>query len=146
MRQFEIMLTVLVVLVTAQTTLPQDAGGRRYEAGNAAVEQAVARNIATFRRYCKEIVNRGDFSKHHEVISPDFTLYYCGVPDKLKGIALFEQSARDNDKAYSRIEIIEDDLVGSGNRIATQWHAVAIHDRGRGRRVQDVLRNEPHGR
>jgi len=130
MRRFVIATAVLMVLVTTQRILPQEVGGPRKQTERASAAPTTARNIATFHRYWKEIVNRGDFSKHDEIISPDFTLYHCGVPDKLKGIELFKQMARDNDKAYSRIEIIEDDLVASGNRIGTQWHGVAIQDRG----------------
>jgi predicted ester cyclase/nuclear transport factor 2 (NTF2) superfamily protein len=93
--------------------------------------QETARNLATFHRYWKEIVNRGDFSKHHEIISPDFAIYDAGgVTDELRGIEIFEEMARQNDKAFSKIDIVEDNLIVQGNKIATQWHGVAIHDKG----------------
>ncbi|MFC1795106.1 ester cyclase [Planctomycetota bacterium] len=89
-----------------------------------------ARNLATLHRYFKEIVNHGDHSKHDELISPDFTLYYAGEPDETKGIELFIQMEKENVKSFSKIEIIEDESVAEGNKIATQWHGIAIHDRG----------------
>jgi len=88
------------------------------------------RNLETFHRYWKEIVNHGDFSKHHEIISPNFTGYFPGKPVGLKGVDFLKKSKQQRDRAFSKIELFEDQLIADGNSIAVRWHAVALHDRG----------------
>ena len=99
-----------------------------------------ARNIATLHRYFKELLNFGDHSKHHEIITPDFTLYYDGEPDTAKGIEIFKSMKQDGERCFSKIEFGEDEAMAKGNMVASRWHTIAVHDR------DELLGYKPDGK
>lgn len=98
--------------------------------GASSSHSSTSTNIAILNRYWRELLNKGDLSKYHEIISSDFTLYVGGKPDPLKGIALFRAMAEGQPKSFSKMEMIQDEIIADGNIIALRWHGDAVHDKG----------------
>jgi SnoaL-like polyketide cyclase len=90
-----------------------------------------SRNKATVKRYIKEVVNNTseDYSNAYEMISPNFIFYFGGEEFNVKGVDFFKSGDEDS-KPFSKLVLIDDEMIAEGNTVAVRWHDKAIHDSG----------------
>jgi len=94
---------------------------RKRASGPAGSEE---RNKALVQRYFHELIDRRDYAKAHEIISPDFTITENGREHAMKGIRFFT-SREENPGRLSNMGFADDEIIVKGNTVTVRWHATA---------------------
>ena len=81
-----------------------------------------SRNKTLVRRYVDELLNKRNYTRAYEIITPDFTSYDNGQEAPHKGIDLFksEDEAEDSDSLSELVLTIEE-MVVEGNTVVIRW-------------------------
>jgi predicted ester cyclase len=110
------------------------AEGRIIDVEDTTTDQTVkttdleSRNKTLVRRYVDEFLNKRNYTRAYEIITPDFTLYDNGQEAPHKGIDLFksEDEAEDSDSLSELVLTIEE-MVVEGNTVVIRWCDTALY-------------------
>ena len=85
-------------------------------------------NAAAARRIIDEAFNQGRLEVFDEVCSPDVVSHDPAEPEDIRGIAAHKERVRGYRTAMSDLEVIIDDVVATGDKVATRWRARGTND------------------
>ena len=85
-------------------------------------------NAATAKRVVDEGFTQGRLEVFDEVCSPDIVSHDPAEPGDVRGIEAHKERVRAYRTAMSDLEVIVDDVVASGDRVATRWRARGTND------------------
>lgn len=85
-----------------------------------------SRNKETVRRYVNELLNKCDYSRAHEIITPDFTLYDNGQEMSHKGVDLFRSRDKEvNLEGLSELVLTIQHMIAERDTVAMLWYDTA---------------------
>jgi steroid delta-isomerase-like uncharacterized protein len=85
-------------------------------------------NAAAARRVVEEAFNQGRLEVFDEVCSPDVVSHDPAEPEDLRGIDAHKERVRAYRTAMSDLEVVIDDVIAAGDKVATRWRARGTND------------------
>ena len=85
-------------------------------------------NKALVRRWFEEVWNKGRADLIDEFLAPNVAIY--GLGETLRGPAAFKPFHAAYRDAFPDVNIVVEDLVAEGDRVAYRWSATATHRGG----------------
>jgi steroid delta-isomerase-like uncharacterized protein len=85
-------------------------------------------NAAAAKRVVEDAFNQGRLEVFDEVCSPDIVTHDPAEPEDVRGIDAHKERVRAYRTAMSDLEVVIDDTVASGDRVATRWAARGTND------------------
>jgi steroid delta-isomerase-like uncharacterized protein len=85
-----------------------------------------AENISLAKRWYREVWNEGRNETIHELLAPDALLIGTDRVE-IRGPAEFERFAERIRGAFSKTEIVVDDIFSDDDKVAIRWHATMTH-------------------
>ena len=85
-------------------------------------------NAATAKRVVDEGFCQGRLEVFDEVCSPDIVSHDPAEPEDVRGIDAHKERVRAYRTAMSDLEVVVEDVVASGDRVATRWRARGTND------------------
>jgi steroid delta-isomerase-like uncharacterized protein len=83
--------------------------------------------VLLIERYFSELLNHGDFTRVHEILSPDFVFCAPSIPAGLK-VAGFRSYVEEMRAAFSNKRFAELDRIVEGNRAAVRFRMTGTQD------------------
>lgn len=84
-------------------------------------------NEALVRRYLEEVVNRVDPAAAEQLVAPDLVFHSPYTPQPTRDRDSFLGMLRAVHAAFPDFHLVEHDLFGSGDRVATRWTVYGHH-------------------
>jgi steroid delta-isomerase-like uncharacterized protein len=84
-------------------------------------------NIALTRRILDEVWNRRNLAVIDELLSADFVFNDPMAPAGARGIETYKQFVDNNLRAFPDLRLTIEDIVSSGDLVASRWHATGTH-------------------
>jgi len=85
-------------------------------------------NAVAARRVVEEAFNQGRLEVFDEVCSPDIVGHDPAEPEDVRGIDAHKERVRGYRTAMSDLEVVIEDVVASGDKVATRWRARGTND------------------
>jgi steroid delta-isomerase-like uncharacterized protein len=85
-------------------------------------------NAAAAKRVVDEGFNHGRLEVIDELCSPDVVSHDPAEPEDVRGIEAHRERIRAYRTAMSDLEVLVEDIVASGDRVATRWRARGTND------------------
>jgi predicted ester cyclase len=83
-------------------------------------------NKAVVRRAYEVGMNNKDWSVIDEVFSPDYVVYYPGVPP-IRGLEAAKQALKAFLDAFPDIHFVVEDQLAEGHKVTTRWSGKGTH-------------------
>jgi steroid delta-isomerase-like uncharacterized protein len=85
-------------------------------------------NAAAAKRVVDEGFNQGRLEVIDELCSPDVVSHDPAEPEDVRGIEAHRERIRAYRTAISDLEVLVEDIVANGDRVATRWRARGTND------------------
>ena len=85
-------------------------------------------NAAAARRVVEEAFNEGRVEVFDEVCSPDIVSHDPAESEDLRGIDAHKERVRAYRTAMSDLELVVEDVIAAGDKVATRWRARGTND------------------
>jgi steroid delta-isomerase-like uncharacterized protein len=85
-------------------------------------------NAATARRILDEAWNKGNIDLLDELCAPDCVDHDLATHEEVQGLQANKERVRGYRTAMPDLHVAIDDLVASGDRVVTRWHATGTND------------------
>jgi steroid delta-isomerase-like uncharacterized protein len=85
-------------------------------------------NAAAAKRVVDEGFNQGRLEVIDELCSPDVVSHDPAEPEDVRGIEAHRERIRAYRTAMSDLEVLVEDIVANGDRVATRWRARGTND------------------
>jgi len=82
---------------------------------------------ATARRFIEEVLNTGDWSHAHEILTEDVVMHHPSAPEPIRGRDSVEGFLNQFRAGMPDLTLTVDDVAGDGDRVAARWHARGTH-------------------
>jgi steroid delta-isomerase-like uncharacterized protein len=85
-----------------------------------------AETKALIRRYAEEIWNKGNLAVANEVIAPNFSGFFPGLPE-FNGLEGFKQRFASMYTAFPDLQVTIEDIFAEGNKVVARWTMRGTH-------------------
>jgi steroid delta-isomerase-like uncharacterized protein len=85
-------------------------------------------NAVAARRVVEEAFNQGRLEVFDEVCSPDIVSHDPAESEDLRGIDAHKERVRAYRTAMSDLELVVEDVIAAGDKVATRWRARGTND------------------